>query len=441
MQTAAKYYHDQVATRGGYVYHYTPDLQVRWGEGRATATEIWVQPPGTPTVGMAYLEAYRATHDSFYLQAATEAGLALIYGQLKSGGWTNLIDFDPTGDRVSQYRNGRGGGKNHSSLDDDQTTAALRLMIALDDAHRRQHPAIQESTMIGLEALLEAQFPNGGFPQVWDEPVPDRPVVPARYPAHDWRDEGRVKNYWDMYTLNDNVTGNVAQTLAAAARVYEEPRYTVALQKLGGFLRLAQMPPPQRGWAQQYNEAMEPIWARKFEPPAIAGDETQEAVSTLLSIARFTGEPRFLDPVPEALAWLKRVQLPDGQLARYYELRTDRPLYMTRDGDRYSLTYDDANLPSHYGWKASARIDAIEAEYRATKAGKPFPAAPSDASLARKAAEAIASLDTQGRWVSRFDGERLVGQPQFAGGDRYLSSQVFADNLTTLSRYLRRLAP
>jgi len=39
----------------------------------------------------------------------------------KSGGWTNCVDFDLKGARVSQYRNGRGGGKNNSSLDDDQT--------------------------------------------------------------------------------------------------------------------------------------------------------------------------------------------------------------------------------------------------------------------------------------------------------------------------------
>ncbi len=440
MQTAATYYYQQVATHGGYVYHYTPDLQVRWGEGRATPSQVWVQPPGTPTVGMAYLEAYRATDDPFYLQAATDAGLALIYGQLQSGGWTNMIEFDPLGDRVAQYRNGRGGGKNYSSLDDDQTTAALRLMIALDRAHQFQHPAIHESVTVALEALLQAQFPNGGFPQVWDEPVPNRPVVPARYPSHDWRDEGRVKNYWDMYTLNDNVTGNVAKTLAGAARVYDDPRYPVALQQLGDFLCLAQMPKPQRGWAQQYNEAMEPIWARKFEPPAIAGDETQEAVSTLLSLTRFTGEPRFLEPIPEAMAWLQRVRLPDGQLARYYELRTDRPLYMTRDGDRYSLTYDDSNLPSHYGWKTAARLDALAAEFEATKAGVAYPPLPSQAALAEQASAVIQSLDPQGRWLSRYDGQRLVGQPKFAVGDPYLSSQVFADHLTKLSRYLRGLS-
>ena len=50
MKKAARYYSEQVATHGGYVYHYSLDLQQRWGEGPATRDQIWVQPPGTPTV-------------------------------------------------------------------------------------------------------------------------------------------------------------------------------------------------------------------------------------------------------------------------------------------------------------------------------------------------------------------------------------------------------
>ena len=73
MRKAAAFYHDSVAWHGGYVYYYSVDLKQRWGEGVATRSQIWVQPPGTPTVGMAYLKAYEATGDSFYLNAAQEA--------------------------------------------------------------------------------------------------------------------------------------------------------------------------------------------------------------------------------------------------------------------------------------------------------------------------------------------------------------------------------
>ena len=111
MRKAATFFRTEVASHGGYVYYYSIDFKQRWGEGVATADQIWVQPPGTPTVGIAYLKAYEATGEKFYLDAATDAAEALIYGQLQSGGWTNSIDFDPNG-RVALYRNGKGHGKN-----------------------------------------------------------------------------------------------------------------------------------------------------------------------------------------------------------------------------------------------------------------------------------------------------------------------------------------
>lgn len=433
MHRAASYFRNQVATHGGYVYHYSLDLSERWGEGLASPDQIWVQPPGTPTVGMAYLRAYEATGDPFYRDAALEAGLALVYGQLESGGWTNLVDFDPTSERAAMYRNGKGKGKNNSSLDDGQTQSAIQLLVQLDDAMEQQHQAIHEAATVALEALLAAQFPNGGFPQVWTGPVDPRPVLPANYPDYDWRTEGRIKNYWDMYTLNDNVTGNVADVLMDAYQVYGDEKYRTALEKLGDFLLLAQMPQPQPGWAQQYNVVMQPIWARKFEPPGVSGDETQEVIETLLAIAHFTGDRRYLTPIPAALAWLQRSRLADGRLARYYELITNRPLYMSRRGDRYSLTYDDENLPSHYGWKSESRIDQLRKSFQRVRAGKPPIPPPSRKQVLHRASAAINALDGDDRWISTFGGQRLVGQAKMAVGEKYLSSQVFSDNLRALS--------
>ena len=86
MHKATTFYRTKVASHGGYVYYYSVDLQQRWGEGEATADQIWVQPPGTPSVGMAYLKAYAATRSRDYLDAATEAAQSLVYGQLQSGG-------------------------------------------------------------------------------------------------------------------------------------------------------------------------------------------------------------------------------------------------------------------------------------------------------------------------------------------------------------------
>lgn len=445
MRQAATYYRTHVASHGGYVYHYSLDLEQRWGEGAATVDQIWVQPPGTPTVGLALLKAYEATGDRLYLEAAADAARALVYGQLVSGGWTNCVDFDPQGSLVGRYRGtGKGASKkkrNISSLDDGQTQSALQLLIHVDRALNFADAEIHTAATTGLEALLAAQFPSGAFPQVWTGPVPAQaPAGAATYPEYDWRTEGRIREYWDMYTLNDNVPGYVTHLLIDAAEIYQDPKYLEALRRLGDFLILAQMPQPQPGWAQQYNYAMQPIWARKFEPPAVASDETQETIATLLLIYRATGDEKYLQPIPAALQWLRRSQLGDGQLARYYELRSNRPLYMQRSGEVYSLTYDDSNLPDHYGWKIAARIDSLERHYRDARGGAdhsepPIEDRPSTADAQRVQA-IVAALDEQGRWVSTYDGERLVGQPKMPLGAPYLSSEVFSRHLTMLSAWL-----
>jgi PelA/Pel-15E family pectate lyase len=439
LRKAATFYRTSVASHGGYVYYYLLDLSERWGEGKASRDQIWVQPPGTPTVGLAYLKAYAATNDRFYLDAAREAAEALVYGQLASGGWTNCVDFDPQGDRVAKYRNGKGRGKNNSTLDDGITQGAIQLLIHVDQALEFKPGPIHESARIALDALLKAQFANGGFPQVWTEPVSKQPIVAARFPDYDWRTEGKIKNYWDMYTLNDGLAGTVAKTLSDAFAIYGDVRYKAALARLGDFLPLAQLPEPQPAWSQQYNYAMQPIWARRFEPAAVTGGESQDVLETLLRIHRITGDAKYLEPFPRALSYLKRSVLPDGRLARYYELRTNRPLYMTRSGDDYRLTYDDSDLPAHYGWKVNSRLERIEKEYAALKVGgRPSTSteAPASRALEPQVRAILRDLDDQGRWISTYTGERLVGQPKLPPKSRYLASEVFSRNIETLTEYL-----
>ena len=428
MRKAATFFRTKAAVHGGYVYYYASDFSRRWGEGEATAHQVWVQPPGTPAVGMAYLKAFAATGDSFYLDAARETAEALVFGQLESGGWTHAIDFDPDGPLVARYRHGRGRGKNHSSLDDGVSQAALRLLMHVDRALNFRNEEIHEACAFARASLLAAQFPSGGFPQGWSGPAIPHPPAQAQYPEIDWRTENRIKNYWDMPTLNDGLAGTVAATLVDAWKIYEDDRHRAALARLGDFLLRAQMPEPQPAWAQQYDTQMRPIWARKFEPPAIAGRESQDAIETLLLIHRATGDARYLAPIPRALAYLERSLLPDGRLARYYELRSNRPLYMTRD---YVLTYDDSDLPQHYAWKTRNNLPKLAKAFAAAKDGRKT--SPSRKPDVERIRAIIAALDREGRWLSTYSGEPLVGQPKFKSGAQFIASAVFSENLIRLS--------
>ncbi|HEX2560505.1 MAG TPA: pectate lyase, partial [Phenylobacterium sp.] len=93
MRRATAFMTDKVATRGGYVWAYLPDFSRRWGELEAKPSMVWVQPPGTATMGHLYLDAFHATGDARYYAAAEAVAGALIAGQHPSGGWNYLIDF------------------------------------------------------------------------------------------------------------------------------------------------------------------------------------------------------------------------------------------------------------------------------------------------------------------------------------------------------------
>jgi len=88
MLRSTRYIVEKVSTNGGYVWYYLPDFSRRWGEMEAYKTMIWLQNPGTVSIGNLFLEAYQATGNEYYYQAAEKVGSALIWGQCSGGGGT-----------------------------------------------------------------------------------------------------------------------------------------------------------------------------------------------------------------------------------------------------------------------------------------------------------------------------------------------------------------
>ncbi len=153
----------------------------------------------------------------------------------------------------------------------------------------------------------------------------------------------------------------------------------------------------------------------------------------LIKIARFTSDKKYLEPIPKALTHFNKSLLPDGQVARFYELKTNKPLYMNA---KYELTYDDSAAPGHYGWKHPAHFKEIEKDYEAVKAGRVPEAKTRTAKELESGVRRILKELDEGRWVSVYSGERLVGQPKFAMGFKYISSDVFSKNVEMLSEYI-----
>jgi hypothetical protein len=448
MRRATAFFHTQVASHGGYVYQYSADLTLREGEGATTPETIWVQPPGTPTVGLAYLEAFERTGEPALLEAAQDAADCLIKGQLLSGAWNASIEFEPTARAKHAYRVEpvRKRARNWSTFDDDKSQSAMRFLMRLDRALEFQDERLHECATFALRSVLAAQFPNGGWPQGYEAPVGD--AIPAELRASipkEWARTYPGGDYWVFPTTNDNSHVDTMEMLFRAAVIYDDARYREAALRGAEFLLKAQLPDPQPAWAQQYDFEMRPCWARKFEPPAVSGGESQSVLSALVQCYIETGDRRFLDAIPRALDYLEKSALPDGRLSRFYELGTNRPLFLTSE---YQLTFDDADLPTHYSFKVANRTASIRRRFNDVSA---FDDAKRESERARlwdrrestkkvdvdEVRRIIDALDERGAWVERGDMRHHRNQKDI----QLISSATFARNLDTLSRFVKSNEP
>jgi hypothetical protein len=480
LRKACGFFRDQVSSQGGYLWRYSADLQKREGEGRADAATVWVQPPGTPSVGLAFLDVHQRTGDPYYLKLARDAGGCLVAGQLRSGGWDYRIDFDPARRARTAYRGcektgtgtsatadfpgvapfplgaspvfsqphrvepERAGQRNTTTLDDDNTQSALRMLMRLDQRLEFKDAEIHEAVQFGLASLLKAQYPNGAWPQRYSAPPdPEKyPVLPASYPE-DWPREWPSVSYAEYYTLNDNTLSDMIDTMLLAERVYGNAAYREAALRAGEFLLLAQMPDPQPGWAQQYDRDMHPAWARKFEPPGLTGSESAGVVRALFRFYQETGQRKYLDAAKRGLDYYRQSRLPDGQMARFYELRTNRPLYFTR---QYELTYDDSDVPTHYSFKSGDWTASLLRQYETLANAPAVPSRTATAyrppsmsnSLAARARDLVRSLDERGAWVE-------AGRLKYHGDQdetrAVIDCQTFARNIRQLADYLAAADP
>src|SRR5436190_3836001 len=173
LKKAVTFFREKVSAEGGYLWRYSEDLSLREGEEKASATMAWLQPPGTPAVGEAYLAAYERTKEPYLLDAAVETARALVKGQLHSGGWGEFIEFDPQQRKAHAYRvDGPAGSRarNTTTLDDNKTQSAIQFLMHADRALGFKDTAIHEATLFALESLIKAQYPNGAWPQRFTGP-------------------------------------------------------------------------------------------------------------------------------------------------------------------------------------------------------------------------------------------------------------------------------
>lgn len=362
LRKATDFYVSKLASHGGYASSWKQDLSMAEVEGKSSKTIISIQPPGTGTVGLAMLRAWEATGDEAFFTGARGAAQALIDCQLESGCWPADFDFD--GEDPAKWflrkdvlagKTEQGKRRNDSTLDDNKSQSALFLLLEL--AHTpsgQKDDELLGAVTYAFDRLLAAQTKIGSWPQQFSEPAPADGMVKKATLPDEWPRVWPNEKYNRFHTLNDGNLQKLVELMIRAHELSGEARYLDAAKRVGDFLLLAQFDGPQSAWAQQYDENMIPVWARKFEPPALTSSESYGAVETLFRLWVVTGEEKYRATIPAALDWLERSRLPSGEWARFYELHTNKPLYCV--AETYELTYDGSNTPSHYGFKIEAGL-------------------------------------------------------------------------------------
>ncbi len=258
------------------------------------------------------------------------------------------------------------------TLDNDSTNTELRFLAKVQAlTPGKDGDAYRASFLKGIKYLLAAQFPNGGFPQV--------------YPL-----EG---GYHDAITFNDNAVSESAETLTWAADGKGDYAFVPAdMRRQAGAaaahalqcILISQIVINGRKtiWAQQEDAlTLKPVSARNYEPGALAASESADLLDYLMSLPKPSVELKA--SITAGITWLKgaavygfeytggrgveggrQLKAKDGAgpiWARYYSVTTEKPIF----GDRDKTLHDSVNEISlerrnGYAWYSNGEQKTIE---------------------------------------------------------------------------------
>ncbi|RZJ01331.1 MAG: pectate lyase [Brevundimonas sp.] len=376
MKRATAFMTDEAAVGGGYVWNVLPDFSRRWGELEASPTMIWVQPPGTATVGHAFLDAYHATGDEQFYEAAKSAADALVRGQHPAGGWNYIID---TAGEESLQRWYATYGKNawrmeefqryygNATFDDAGTAEASQLMLRmyLEKKDRRYKAPLDKA----IAFVLDSQYSNGGWPQ--------------RFPRVENGGLHGHADYTGYITFNDDVAGENVEFLLYAYQELGDPRLLDAINRGMDIFVQTQQPMPQPAWGlQHFPDTLKPAGARTYEPQGFATHTTASNIRSMIGFYRLTGDRKYIARLPEALDWLDQVATPAALRtpARTHPTfileGSNTPVYIHRrgsnatNGEYYNNTNPN-DVVGHYGSFRVVDTAALRADLAAAAALTP----------------------------------------------------------------------
>ena len=260
----------------------------------------------------------------------------------------------------------------HGTFDNSATIDELRFLARAFRA--TNEPRYEQAFLKGLSHILEAQYPNGGWPQY--------------YPLS--------KGYHRHITFNDNAMVRILELLrdVSASSDYQflktEDRTQAEAAVAKGIDCILRTQIKQNGkltvWCAQHDEeTFAPAWARSYEPPSFSGAESVGVVRFLMSIEEPT--PEIIAAIEGSVEWFRSVVIhgmrldnftnaegqddrrivadPDAEplWARFYEIGSNRPIFLDRDSVVHyafsKISQERRTGYAYYGrWAAKLLADA-----------------------------------------------------------------------------------
>jgi PelA/Pel-15E family pectate lyase len=322
--------------------------------------------------------------DDFYGsdESVRVAENVLLY-QNGNGGWPKNVDMarQLSGDEKEKLRRDR--NKSETLIDNGATWTQIRYLALMHAATGEWRYA--EAANRGLQFLLEAQYPNGGWPMI--------------YPLR--------RGYYSHITFNDGAMIGVMRLL----RDVVENQQTLGDTKVFGFVDAATRDRCRQAidkglelilatqivvdgqptaWCAQYDEkTLEPASARAYELVSISGYESVGIVEYLMEIGEPT--PEIKRAVDSAVAWFRHSQItgqrvdwvfdPDDKdrridrvviadpaapplWARFYSIDGNRPMFVGRDGVVHDQLADiERERRLGYAWLGDWPAKLLEKKY------------------------------------------------------------------------------
>jgi PelA/Pel-15E family pectate lyase len=263
-----------------------------------------------------------------------------------------------------------------ATLDNNATHSELRILARA--VTLQNNDAAKDAFLKGLDALLTAQYANGGFPQ--------------RFPP--------ANNYGRYITFNDDAMIGAMEVLQGVAK--DETPYhfvddarrekaRIAVDKGVDCILNCQI--IRNGqptcWCAQHDEkTLAPAPARAYELPSLSGGEGAGVAIFLMHLDH--PDARIRRAIDGAAAWFDEVKItgkrvnfartPDGQRdrilvddptstiwARFYDLDTNQPFFCGRDGiKKPNLADIERERRAGYAWYGDwgAKVAAEYAQWK-----------------------------------------------------------------------------